>query len=149
MPSNKEVVLKFFHAMWNERKLDLADELFSERSVTHQLRSGSPDATAPRSPAIIRAHLAEWLEAFPDMHFTVERAIEEGDLVSVACTAEGTHTRPWLGIAPTGRTISIRMAVTYRLEDHRIVEDWVLVDFLGVLQQLGVVAPMDELIRRR
>jgi predicted ester cyclase len=92
--------------------------------------------------------VAEWLAAFPDIHFSVDQVVAERDLVAVHCTATGTHTGSWLGIPPTGRQITIRMAVTYRLAGGMIAEDWVLVDFLGVFQQLGLVQPTSELLRR-
>jgi hypothetical protein len=39
------------------------------------------------------------------------------------------------------------MAVSYRLDAGKIAEDWVLVDFLGVFQQLGLVAPTSQLVQ--
>ena len=144
----KRVVRRFFEEVWNQRHSSVAAEIISPDCITHQLRSGSPDTSAPRSPEIVSAHVAEWLAAFPDIHFSVDEVVAESDLVAVRCTATGTHTGSWLGILPTGRQITIRMAVTYRLAAGMIAEDWVLVDFLGVLQQLGLVQPTSELLQR-
>ena len=146
---NKRVVFRFFDELWNERRLSAAADLFSPDCVTHQLRSCAADApaAAPRTPEILKAHVAEWLSAFPDIHFAVEQVVAEGNLVAVRCTATGTHTGSWLGIPPTGKHVSIRMAVSYRLDAGQIAEDWVLVDFLGVFQQLGLVAPTSQLVQ--
>jgi len=146
--TKKQIVLRFFNELWNERKVDLAEELFSPDCVTHQLRSGSPDAISPRTPAVLRAHVTEWLESFPDLRFTVEQVLEQDDFVTVAATAEGTHTGTWLGVPATGRKVSIRMTVTYRLEHNHIAEDWVLVDFLGVFQQLGLLPSTSQILSR-
>ncbi len=144
----KQIVRRFFEEVWNQRRRFVAAEIISPDCVTHQIRSGTPDTSAPRGPEMISAHVAEWLAAFPDIHFSVDQIVAEADLVAVRCTATGTHAGSWLGILPTGRQITIRMAVTYRLAGGVIAEDWVLVDFLGVLQQLGRVRPTSELLQR-
>jgi ketosteroid isomerase-like protein len=108
---NRRVVNRFFDELWNERRLSAAADLFSPDCVTHQLRSGAADTPAPRPPEIIKAHIDEWLSAFPDIHFAVEQVVAEGNLVAVRCAATGTHTGSWLGIPPTGKHVNIRMAL--------------------------------------
>jgi len=44
----------------------------------------------------------------------------------------------WMGIAPTGQTITLRSLDFWRLEAGKIRENWVLVDLLDVYNQLGV-----------
>ena len=62
------------------------------------------------------------------------------------CVARGTHLGSWLGIPATGKVVSIQMFVVHRFADGVIAEDWVLVDSLGVFQQLGLVPPTQELL---
>ena len=62
--------------------------------------------------------------------------------------ARGTHLGSWLGIPATGKFISIQMFVVHRFADGVIAEDWVLVDSLGVFQQLGLVPPSEELLAK-
>ncbi len=144
--ANKMMVRRFIEELWNQRKLELADELFSADCVTHQLRLGADPAGAPRGPEVMKHHVGEWLASFPDIQFTIEQMLADGDRVMTQCTARGTHSAAWLGIPATGRFVAIQMFVVHRIEDVRIVEDWVLVDSLGVLQQLGVVKPTEELL---
>jgi len=143
---NKSIVLKFIEELWNGRKLDLADELFDEHCVTHQLGIGNDPAGTPRGPQAMKHHVSEWLASFPDIHFTVEQMLAEGDRVMTQCIARGTHNAAWLGIPATGRVITIQMFVVHRISDGRIIEDWVLVDSLGVFQQLGLVKKSEQLI---
>jgi hypothetical protein len=143
---SKACARRFVEELWNERRLELADELVAPDCVTHQLRSGAEDAPAPRTPALLKEHVAAWLAAFPDLHFEIEQMIAEGALVSTRCTMHGTHTGPWLGVAPTNREVSVRMVVTQRIAGGQIVEDWVLVESLGLFQQLGLVPPREELL---
>jgi len=146
MEPNKVVVRRFIEELWNQRKLALADDLFAEDCVTHQLRFGNDPAGAPRGPAAMKHHIADWLAAFPDIRFTIEQMLAEGDRVMTQCVARGTHLGSWLGIPATGKFISIQMFVVHRFADGVIAEDWVLVDSLGVFQQLGLVPPAEELL---
>ncbi|HLL74281.1 MAG TPA: ester cyclase [Pyrinomonadaceae bacterium] len=151
-PTNEEqnewIVRRFYEELWNGRRLGVADELFAAEGVTHQLRSGAPDDAVPRNPATMRAHVAEWAAAFPDLRFEVEHLIARGDLVVTRAVMSGTHAGEWHGVAPTGRRVEIRMAVTHRIADGKIAEDWVLVDSLGLLQQLGLLPSTEEILAR-
>lgn len=148
LDSNKALARRFIEEVWNGRQLHVADEVFADDCISHQLRSGG-ELTMPRGPQEIKLHIADWLEAFPDIRFTVERVLAEADCVMTDCLAKGTHLGNWHGIPATGKEITIRMSVVHRVEGGKIVEDWVLVDFLGVLQQLGVVRPTAELLNKR
>jgi predicted ester cyclase len=99
-----------------------------------------------RSPDVVKLHIAEWLAGFPDLHFDVEQVIAEATLVVSQVIVRGTHTGAWLGLAPTGRQISIRMMVIQRIANGKIVEDWVLVETLGLFQQLGLVPATQEIL---
>lgn len=142
----KHVVERFFNELWNRRRLEVASEIISQGCITHQLRSGSPDTPAARNPEILTSHITEWLRAFPDLQFAIDALAVDGELVFTRATASGTHEGTWLGVASTGRRITIRMAVTFRVVGGKIVEDWVLVDFLGVFQQLGLIPATDDLV---
>ncbi len=145
---NKAIVSKFFEELWNNRNFDLADELFATDCVTHQLRSGNEVVSLPRGPEVVKRHVAEWLTAFPDLSFAVEQTIADADRVVSRAVMQGTHTGSWNGIAPTGKLVSIRMIVIQRIAKGKIAEDWVLVEALGLLQQLELVEPTEEIFAR-
>ena len=145
---NKAIVMRFYEELWNGRNLDVADELIAPACMTHQLRSGAEVAGVARDAEAVKRHVAEWLEGFPDLHFTVEQLTAEADRVVSQSVMRATHTGTWMGLAPTGRRISIRMTVTQRLSEGKIVEDWVLVEALGFFQQLGLVSPLEELLSK-
>ena len=144
-----DISRRFFHEIWNERKLDVADELFTEATVTHQLRSApGGEATAPRRPADIKRELASWFESFPDLHVEVEYQRGFGDEVVTQCVMRGTHRAAWLGIAPTDKEVYVRMVLRQRVHRGKILEDWLLADWHGFLAQLGVLPPLEEIVRR-
>lgn len=145
---SKVVVWRFYEELWNNRQLDLADELIAVGCVTHQLRSGLESAAVPRGPEAMKQHITEWLTGFPDLRYIIERIIAEDDLVVSQCVMRGTHTGPWQGLAPTGRPLSLRLYVTQRVAAGKIVEDWVLLESLGFLQQLGLIPATKEIFEQ-
>src|SRR3712207_6103355 len=103
---NKALVRRFIEELWNERKFDVAEEIFAADCVTHQLQSGSEIAASPRSPEDVKEHVAGWLSGFPDLRFIAEQMFAEADCVVTQIRMEGMHAGEWLGIAPTNKEIS-------------------------------------------
>ena len=143
----KQLIKRFVEELWNERRLDVADAIFAEDCVTHQLRSGVPADAVPRGPQAIKEHVTRWIASFPDLHFSIEQMLSEGDRVVMQLLMEGTHHGAWLGIPASGRKMQIRMFTVHRVAQGKIVEDWVLVESLGFFQQLGVVPNTEDLVR--
>ncbi len=143
---NKAIVSRFYEELWNKRNLSVADEIFAADCVTHQLQSGSTSDGVPRSPEAIKDHVASWLAGFPDLRFSIEQMIAEADHVVSRSIMHGTHTGVWNGLAPTGKQVSIRMFVDHRIENGKIVEDWVLVEALGFFPQLELVPTTQEIL---
>jgi steroid delta-isomerase-like uncharacterized protein len=77
--------------------------------------------------------------AFPDVHYTVEDQIAEGDKVVVRYRFRGTHLGAFQGMPPTGKQITYTGILIYRLVDGKIGEQWTEFDLLGFLRQLGVL----------
>ena len=130
---------RFIEEMWNQRNLQVADELFAADYVTHQLRSGETPAGVSRSPESVRREGAAWLTGFPDLEFVLEQMIATGDRVMSHCTMRGTRSGAWMGIGPTGRKVNIPIITIHRIANGKIAEDWVLVGSLMLFQQLGLV----------
>jgi steroid delta-isomerase-like uncharacterized protein len=146
MDDPKELVNRFVEELWNERRLDVADAIFAKDCVTHQLRSGVPTDAVPRGPQAIKEHVTGWVASFPDLHFSIEQMMGEGDRVVMQLLMEGTHQSAWMGIPASGRKMQIRMFTVHRVMQGKIVEDWVLVESLGFFQQLGVVPSTEDLV---
>src|ERR1700759_4839894 len=125
---NKAVIRRFVEEMWNQRKLEVADEVVASDCITHQLRGGAADAAgALRTPELVKREAQAWLAGFPDLRFELEQMIASGDLVVSRYTLTGTHTGIWNGVAATNQKISVPMMTIHRIRDGKIVEDWVLI----------------------
>lgn len=135
--ANKKVVSEFIDALFSRGHLNAVDTYLSDDFVNHDPPFG---VTADREG--MRSAAAMFRAAFPDWHSELHLLIAEGDLVAEHFTAEGTHRGEVMGVAPTGRPVSLRGINIFRIRDGRITERWGRVDDLGFLQQLGVVPPL-------
>jgi predicted ester cyclase len=87
-------------------------------------------------------HIAGFESAFPRYEITAEDMIAEGDKVAVRARVQGTHKGDLMGIAPTGKQVSLPVLVIYRIADGKIAQYWLSVNQLELMQQLGVAPSM-------
>lgn len=130
---NKELVRRFENEVWNEGNLDSIEEYLAEDFVEH---SPLPQAANSRAEYIEEAKAYQ--TAIPDVTYTVEDVVAEGDKVGTRVTVEGTHEGELLGVEPTGKSVEFDGMAIFRIEDGKISDLWVQGDFMGLLEQLGV-----------
>jgi steroid delta-isomerase-like uncharacterized protein len=85
--------------------------------------------------------IAMFRMAFPDLHCTLEDEIIQRDKVAAHWTMRGTHKGLFLGNPPTNKPIAVQGLIYASIENGQIIENWTLIDQMGVLQQLGLVPP--------
>ena len=83
--------------------------------------------------------LSEFFTAFPDVHPDIEYIVAEDSLVVVFLNFTGTHKGLFQGRSSTNKTVKIRSADLYKVENEKIVEHWDVVDQLDLLQQTGAI----------
>jgi len=130
---NKTLVRRFYEECFNQRNLALVDELCSTTHVFH-----NPPTTL-RGRDEFKQLLSLYITAFPDARFTVEDQIAEGDRVASRYTFRGTHQGELMGIAPTGKQVTVTGMIINRIVNGKSEEGWLNFDALGMLQQLGAV----------
>jgi predicted ester cyclase len=77
--------------------------------------------------------------AFPDLRYTIENIIADGDMVAERMRFEGTHRGDFQGLPPTGMRVSFTGMQISRMSGGKIVELWGEFDALGMMQQLGAI----------
>jgi uncharacterized protein (TIGR02246 family) len=80
-----------------------------------------------------------WFVAFPDLCLTTEDLLVDDDRAALLCRVTGSHSGEFFGMAPTGRRIEVAGAFIYRLQNHLIVHERRILDFTGLLVQVGVL----------
>jgi steroid delta-isomerase-like uncharacterized protein len=131
---NKTVVRRVIDEIVNQGNVDLISEL-----VSPQYSYFEPTVGSLRGHEGYNQIVAIYRTAFPDMTLTIDEQIAEGDKVVTRFTAEGTHHGELLGVAPTGKHVSVQGVVISRIEDGQIVEDFETFDVHGMLRQLDAV----------
>lgn len=139
LESNKAVLRRHFEQVLNEGLLDVIDEIYTEDYVLDA--PVQPDgSTAAQSLTKGRNGLKKrataFRTAFPDIHFTINIMIAEGDMVSVHYTFRGTHRDTFLSVAPAGNVIDISGILIARLINNQIDSAWSVFDSGQLLHQL-------------
>jgi len=132
---HKKVIRRLFDELWNSRKMNVADEILTPESRNHD--PNTPDFGA--GPEAYKKLVTMYTKAFPDLRFTLDDTITEGDKMVVRWTSNGTHKGELRGIQPTGKAIRVTGTTTCRFSGDKIADQWVVWDALGLMQQLGVV----------
>ena len=113
----------------------LAAELISPEAVFHV-----PGRSEPmRGPAGYLAIIGMMRGGFPDIQWTLEQLVAEGENVAARSTMRGTHQGVFFGVPPTGKKIEVQAMNFYRFSDGQIVEERGQPDLLGLMQQIGAV----------
>lgn len=94
-----------------------------------------------RGPAGFRAVAAGLRAAFPDIHYTVDDLVADGDRVAVRWHWTGTHRGPFRDFPATGKPVKNTGTGIFQCRDGKIVAAHLETDRLGFLEQIGVVPP--------
>ena len=89
----------------------------------------------------VKAYLAAFRRAVPDLHAQVHDMLADGDKVVTRKIFHGTHTGEFMGLPPTGNAISVDVIDIVRVRDGKSVEHWNVLDTLALMRQMGGVAP--------
>lgn len=131
--ANKAIVRRIFEVGFNQNKPEVFDETVAPNYVNHDFPTPVPGVEG------IKMVLGLFVTAFPDLHITLEDTIGEGDRVATQGYFTGTHQGDFNGIPATGKSVKVKYIDTWRLENSKAVENWVQMDMVGLLQQLGVM----------
>jgi steroid delta-isomerase-like uncharacterized protein len=132
---NKDVAYQLFEAH-NRQDIEKMGQLVSSSNNNYSFHlPGMP-------PMDWNGHkqlLAVLFNAFPDFYHKLEDMVAEGDRVAVRFTITATHRGEFQGIPPTGKQISIGGTDFLTIAGGKITEEWVSIDMMGWMQQLGVI----------
>ena len=132
---NKELIGRYFEGWANRGDTAVADELIAT------------NLTLRNPPAVINSledykkGMAGFHKAFPDLRFTIEDLIAEGDEMAVRWTMRGTHLGEYQGRPPSGKAVTVTGVSVFRMANGKIQEINVHMDRLGMMEQLGWLPP--------
>jgi steroid delta-isomerase-like uncharacterized protein len=132
---NKALVRQMVEEIFSRGNIGRADEFLAPDFVEHEeLPPGVPSGRegVKQLATMLRS-------AFPDLEATVDDVIAEGDRVVIRQTWSGTHKGEFMGIPPTGKSVSIGVIDVIRVAGGKFVEHWGQMDNMGMMQQLGAI----------
>ena len=134
MQNNRHVIRRFVEEVLNQGDIDAIGQFFWEDMVEQVPLPG-------QGPGLegLKDVLRGLRAAFPDMHWTIQEQIVEGDKVLSRFEWTGTHRGTFLGMPATGRSVTVWGMVIDRIEDRKIKDTRIIMDTLGLMIQLGVV----------
>jgi predicted ester cyclase len=80
-----------------------------------------------------------WRTGFSNLKVEIEDSIEADDKVACRFRMSGTHTGPLMGIPASGKPVSVVGTGIFRVVDGKLADNWVNIDALGLMQQIGAV----------
>lgn len=134
MADNKDVIRRFTAEVLNEGRFEQLGELVLEDFVELDPLPGQSQGRRGLQEVI-----RQMRDAFPDMHWVIEEMIGEDDKVCTRFTWTGTQRGPFMGLPATGRGVTVKGVVIDRLESGKMADSRILMDTLGMMQQLGAV----------
>jgi steroid delta-isomerase-like uncharacterized protein len=127
---NKTIIRSFIEEIFNEHNLSSIEKYFGNETV-----EGSPQAR--KSGEGFKLMLTEFFKAFPDWRANIEHIVAENNLVMIFLIGSGTHKGEFRGTPATNKSVNIKSADLYKIEDGIITGHWDVVDQLNLLKQTG------------
>jgi steroid delta-isomerase-like uncharacterized protein len=133
----KQLNERFNTEVFRAHNVNAIDQLLTDDFIEH---TPAPGQATDREGA--KEFIGMMLQAFPDLDFTIQSQIAEGDTVSSIETMTGTHRDTFMGVPATGRKVSVMAMDTGKVRDGKFSEHWGMVDVPSLMAQLGVQPPM-------
>ena len=134
MTTNMTMIERLPLEVLNKGSVELINEILSVDYVDHAAQPGTPKTRDGFKQTVLALRTA-----FPDLHYTIDDAIESGDRIVHRLTASGTMKGDFQGMTASGKRATWTEIHIARLANGRLIEHWSVIDQLGMLVQLGFV----------
>jgi predicted ester cyclase len=132
---NKAITRRLVEEIFNRGNMSMVDELLAPDFVEREeLPPGMP-----RDREGVKLLTTMLHSAFPDFKATIDEIIAEDDKVVLRQTWSGAQKGEFMGIAPTGKSVSFGVIDILRFAGGKLVEHWGLIDNMSLMQQLGAI----------
>jgi steroid delta-isomerase-like uncharacterized protein len=131
---NKVVIRRFVEEVINQGLLERANDLVLADFVELDPLPGQEQGRDG-----LKAVIGMIRSAFPDTNWVINEMVGEGEKVVTRFTWTGTHAGAFLGVPATGRHVTVKGVVIDRLKRGKMADSRILMDTLGLMQQLGAI----------
>ena len=130
---NKVIIRNLYEEILNTGKWELLTPIIAEDFI---------GVAGQKGPSAFAETVRGLRQGFPDIQWTVEDLVAEGDKVTVRWSWQGTHSNTFMGFQPTHKSLNNHAIAIYQFRDNQIIHAWLETDRLGFLQQIGAI-PQD------
>ncbi len=134
---NKALVRRFYEETHSKGNLAAIDQFVAPDFENHNPFPGEAAGIEG-----VKQTLGMMLSTFADIQMTLEDQVSERDLVVSRGRFSATHTGEFMGIAPTGKRVTLPFIEIVRVAGGKISERWEIFDQAGMMQQLGAMAAL-------
>ncbi len=139
---NKATLRRLYDEAWNKSNMSVLPELVSPDFVGHAGGREYKGSDGYRE-------LIDLLRVpFPDLHFTIDTVVAEGDHIAFVKSGKGTHRGKLMNAEPTGKQVNWKQAIFWRLKDGKVVEAMSISDLLSLFRQIGIAPPGYEFAKK-
>ncbi|PSL43857.1 steroid delta-isomerase-like uncharacterized protein [Chitinophaga niastensis] len=132
LDNNKAAVRKLYEEILNTGKLELLNQVIGEEYV---------GGLGEKGPAGFAEAITPVRNAFPDIKWTIEDLIAEGNEVMVRWSWKGTNKGSFNGFPASNKVVTHHAISIFQFSAGKIIGTWMQSDRLGFFQQIGVIAP--------
>jgi len=111
---NKDLYCRVIDEVFNRGNIELLDVYFSPDWVYH-------GSEGPEGMEEFKQRIAIQSKAFPDLHFTIEDVVAEGEMVAARWSSIGTHKGELMGVKPTGKKVKISGVDFIRFDGGKLI----------------------------
>lgn len=119
-----------FYVVYNEKKVDLLDQILTDDYVGHVNAHDIKGAEAAKG------FIGGFLEGIPDAFYDVNETLETGNRVICRWRCTGTQTGNFYGMPPTNNKVDVNGITIFRIEAGKIAELWNVWDQFTLVEQL-------------
>ena len=127
-------ITRYFNEVINGQKLNRLGEFFSRDYIWHQMNGIDVHSSQDSSHVSMLRFI---YLAMPDIHYTIDNVIVEGDMVAVNSTVTGTAKSEMFGLPAAQKKVRFKQMFFFRLKNNKITEEWEVVDLDGLKTQLA------------
>ena len=136
MADNASLMRRWFEEVWNQGREETVDSMCAPDVIGYGQAEHGSDIHGPEH---FKQFMRGFRAAFSEIHVQIHDSIEQGDKAVVRWTTTMKHSGPFLGIAATGKQVSVNGISIQQFKNGKIVAGWDNWDQLGLLVQLGAV----------
>jgi steroid delta-isomerase-like uncharacterized protein len=132
--SNKKIVSRYLDEVINKQQLNRMGEFFSKDYTWHQMDGKVTRSSGDTSHV---AMLRFIFKAIPDIQYTIDNIVAEGNMVAVNTTVNGNANSEFFGLPASQKKVRFKQMFFFRLAGNKIQEEWEVVDVDGLIKQLS------------